>query len=652
MGATTQSSASQSDIFAELDRIAPDAPFLALGQTVLWDEPAKAGVILRARELGFPRRFVGGVHDSDYFAKLPGHAIGEGFISVPHNDTTTRALWSAAAEFSSLFGSETVTTREALVNAGLRLHRLQESRPGILDQATEAFGWRGLVSLNADSRIVADIAAEEIIEPIIEALRTAVDDTLARIAGSVRPTSEANAEELLQIVREEFRPGESLSAYYQRLLPRVYAFAAGQEMTDLETTCTLELLKFNSLTCQQPRFEILNRFLDPLTRFDAVNAYNDTVRGSEVYTLDRFGSWAIPFDLVIPGVGRGTVRVAPKAIVIMTPHPLFITLKQPVTSVRDLARAIEGKFGPDCALVGKAITMIGMLAREFVFVFHHGASGYVRHTRKLLGALYPDRPETPFHPILRVRMEPWDALDRCCSWFRLPEPLRGPFSGEESCATSFAGRWRDVVREQRALRETISRHRSPVEFIKWLAAQGMGSWQSLAQDYQKLHDRLHQLELELDIVRNKKKVELERLKGLKRRRNELQHAKGVHFREFIFEKSPTEKQLAARKEFDAKLNDLTHQIAASRAAFLALRDEQESIVRHPEVLEVHQKRRNIELEADLKRLKLVHESIVAAEGLERSGHRPSAWWFPLVCPTGSWFRATMEQAVYELEVLR
>ena len=37
---------------------------------------------------------------------------------------------------------------------------------------------------------------------------------------------------------------------------------------------------------------------------------------------------------------------------------------------------------PDVVVVGKAVTMLGMLGREFVFVFHEGASGYVGITRE------------------------------------------------------------------------------------------------------------------------------------------------------------------------------------------------------------------------------------------------------------------------------
>ena len=77
----------------------PDATFLALGQTALWDEPVKAALRLRLDEVWPEARIVAGVHDSDYFAKLPGHpaAARQKFALVSHDDNATRGLWSAAA---------------------------------------------------------------------------------------------------------------------------------------------------------------------------------------------------------------------------------------------------------------------------------------------------------------------------------------------------------------------------------------------------------------------------------------------------------------------------------------------------------------------------------------------------------------------------
>ncbi|MBL8040096.1 MAG: hypothetical protein JNM04_01990, partial [Chthonomonas sp.] len=121
----------QAEVLQQLQDICPGAPFLALGQTILWDEPMKAGVIDALQQHGFERPFIAGIHDTDYFAKHPGATQQKGYQALAHNDTTTQALWSAAAEFSALFGSETVIRREWLQEAGIRLSRIARERPGI-----------------------------------------------------------------------------------------------------------------------------------------------------------------------------------------------------------------------------------------------------------------------------------------------------------------------------------------------------------------------------------------------------------------------------------------------------------------------------------------------------------------------------------------
>ena len=56
----------------QLDAVAPDIPLLALGQTIFWDETMKGAVAQALTRSGSSRRYLAGVHDTDYFAKASG----------------------------------------------------------------------------------------------------------------------------------------------------------------------------------------------------------------------------------------------------------------------------------------------------------------------------------------------------------------------------------------------------------------------------------------------------------------------------------------------------------------------------------------------------------------------------------------------------
>jgi hypothetical protein len=88
-----------------------------------------------------------------------------------------------------------------------------------------------------------------------------------------------------------------------------------------------------------------------------------------------------------------------------------------------------------------------------------------------------------------------------------------------------------------------------------------------------------------------------------------------------------------------------------QARALEFRHRQQALVSSEAVLRVHERRRQVELEAELKRLRIIRGAYTTAKGLALSTRRPSAWWFPLVSPDGLWFRQTVDQARCYLEPL-
>lgn len=607
----------------------------------------KAGLALASRCLGYERRFIAGVHDTDYFAKLPGQRGKGGYAAVGHNDASTRDLWSAAGEFSTLFGSETVVTRDLLAQGGLKLGKILRHKPDILEKATEAWGWRGVIAREGEPRVSAETPLGPLLNVLCQTLDWAVDETLACVASKDRTLSEQRAERLHTILCDSADDEDMLGPFYRRILPELYSFAAS-EPVDIETTATSELLRLNRGTASLPRFEILEKFVAPATRVQAADAYNTAIAGTEMYEIERFGTGAIPFDLVVPGRGRGTVRLAHRAIVVMTPRPIFIDLKRPVTSVAELAAAIEGKLGPDCTLVGKAVSLIGMLAREFVLVFHHGASGYVGSSRELIRRLgMSDR----VNPILRIKYSPWDALAEVKTWLRLPEPFNVVFGADEICSPSFAARWREVVESRRRLIADLAQMKRPVDLIRFLGQRDSGSWNELAREYEQLRQELDALRARLAEIRMAKAEALAQMKAAKQRRVAAEIASGEHWRAELFERPAKPGAQAERMRLRAAIDDATHAVDEARRRWRELQAEQDAAIRAEPILRVHERRRNLELEAELKRLSLIRKSVIAAYGLPKAGYRPSSWWFPIVDPSGAWFRETTCRAEYSVEPL-
>lgn len=643
---------SQKAVLQELHEKFPKRPFLSLGQTPFWDEPMKAGVLMRSRTIGSDRGFVAGVHDTDYFAKHPGQESGGGYVALAHNDTSTRDLWSAAGEFSSVFGSETVITRDQIQSAGVRWGKVLRERPSDLDRMTEAYGWRGVVFAGERPPVVADTPLNQAGPVLFSTFEWALDKTLTVVPRCESAAARQRADELRSVVCDALNAAESrtVADFYEALIPALFDFASGGNL-DIQATRSSKLLRFNSETVGFKRFEFVDLFLRPETADMARRCYDDAVRGTETYTLDRFGSCAIPFDLVIPKIGRGTVRIGKRGLIIATPEPQFISLKQPIRSVADLSQVIERKFGPNCALIGKAVTLISMLSQEFVFVFHEGASRYVTRTRALHQNLQKNGVAIHASPVLRVRYSTWDALSHCHLWLQLPEIFQQPFGADELTSRSFSSRWMAVIEDQKELLNDISRHRRPIDFVRFLAHKYSQSWSETAEQYEELHAQMESLWQQIQEIKARKSEVLDKLKIEKRAIQEIQDKKGDHFRETIFEKIPTEADLKLREEFDQNILEHLRRARELKREWQSLQQEQDSIVQADEIQRAHALRRDLELELERKRLKLVRQAITTIHGLERSNNRPCSWWFPVLCQDGGWFRATTESAEYYLEPL-
>lgn len=651
----------------ELARRAPGAPLLALGQTVFWDEPMKALVLRAAQDLGLSLELVAGVHDTDYFAKLPGGGeavdrLDKGFVALPKNDGSTKEFWSAAGEFSALFGSETPVTRERILEAGVNIEMITHGQAEMLDQITEAYGWRGIASTSERAMTTAEVPTSAVFPCLQRTFQWALDLTAGCMClPEERQRSDeaaARLQELLCRVRErchEERDGrragaETLAALYECLLPELQVAVAGVASSSI--TRTSSLLRFAPDTSALPRFRILDLFLNPQTAEAARRAYDSAVHGTQTYTLDKFGTGAIPFDLVIPGRGRGTIRLTPNVLVVMTPEPVFINLDGPVESVHDLARVCAERLG-ECALVGKAITLISMFAREFVFAFHENASMYVSSTRKMHQELLAAGIEHKVNPILRIRLETWDALDDTSHWFELPEALRLPFGADHLPARTFARTWREVQAKELKHIERLKKAKSTTQAIRALHHVMGGCWDALSKEYAEIRQTLRAIRRRLASLKGEARKTHARLREIKREWQEVERAKGEHFRRRILPSSgdaPPE-EMKKRREFEERISSLRAERKELRNRLQEIRDKQAKMASTEEAVRARTRREEIQREVQLTRVKVVRGAVIATDGLSRCNHRPSAWWFPIVSPNGEWAENVYKGMEMRLEEL-
>jgi len=659
----------------------PDVPFLALGQTVFWDEPTKA-VWRRLLDQHLPgATLIAGVHDTDYFAKTSAQ-VGDDkpYVALAHDDGKTRDLWSAAGELSSLLGSESVPTRAMFLSHGVPFDWLGKSYPGGRSQLyvdkTTAWGWRGIVHTESHSVIAHDIPIRDIQDALLEQLDWGFAGSIACLAdGETRAHAQGVAAQVRGWVLEFLETCDDscrLSDLYQTLLPRFYALLLGEKPRDLQTTSSISLFRFNRQTCSLPRFRLVGTFLDPQARPIARAAYSKSVAGLGMYALDAFGPGAIPFDLVIPGVGRGTIRTTPAALVIETaPQETFVPLRGRITTLEQLAAVTEEHFGPDVALVGKAVTLANMIAEEHLVVFHETASAYTSATQAMNADLARHGLAQTLYPIVRLTYPTWDALASAPAGasLRLPPHLEATFGAETISARDFAGRWHGVMASCRQILRDSRGLSSPRDLLTFLEGKADLCWCERRDEYDAALRTLKEIAAHSETLRGRVEEHRQEIAVWQRERLDLERRKGEDWRHSVqplLQKAATTsdaaqaaacreqvgKQMASRAAtFDGPVEAARERIAATRSLLAGFRRQRRLLERGPEATEARARISGIVRGAQMARLDLVRDAYLTIEGLEHTQLRPTSWWLPLVDPTGAWFAAMAAGTQARLESL-
>ena len=656
----------------------PETPFLALGQTALWDEPTKA-VFRRALDTLWPdARLIAGAHDTDYFAKLPaGRGNGNAkYTLFAHDDARTRGLWSAAGEMSRFFGSEDVPTVADLRRyAGVEINRAlfgSENSLDTLSQMTTAWGWTGIVHTESTRKIAADIPLKEILPALLEQMDWAMTGSLPLVE------SESKSDSIVALgtmrgwigLFAEKNPDAALTDLYRDLYPRFYEMLLGMPPANLATTSTLRLLRFNTQTANLPRFAFVDLFLNRRTRQYAENAYNLAVAGSDIYTLDQFGDGALPFDLVIPQKGRGTLFLTNRrrTLTIDTPQPITLESPTPIESIGDLASWIETCIGGDCALVGKAVSLLPLLCAEHFLLFHEGASGYSDRTRAMLVQMRRYGIQLPeLRPVVRLRYATWDALATLGTGTKLhlPEHLAQSFGRSVIDTEDFGNCWQYAQKCAQNDLQTLLQLRSPRKFLTHLARTQPDKWQTVVREYDSLRMKLVSLWHQAQAIQgriytlydqirllNQEVATIERQKSadFHRRIQPLREAMSAPDARIADLQSRIDALQAERSlEFDAEIASRRAQVHFAKQTIRELTEKRHGIERGEAAKQTRLKLRQIDAQTEQEKVRQAKNALQTVRGLNHTNYRPSAWWFPLVDPSGKWLARVGELAQAYLE---
>lgn len=651
---------------------------LALGQTVYWDEPMKA-ILRRVLDERLPETvMVVGIHDADYFSKVPStRKPADEWAILPHNDASTRDLWVATGEISRLFGSETIPTRDLLVAHGVQIDKLAKDFPGgrgaFLDAATEAWGWRGLVHVNSRHEVSCDVPLRDVLPYFTELLEWGFDHSLDSLTEGDARRGRRVADELLAEVKTyaDANGGASIAGMFRDFLPHFYRRLLGYEPRNLELTTSSRLFQFNKSTANLPRFRPASVFLDPATRGACQEAYDRAVEGSDIYTLDRFPQGAIPFDLVVPGRGRGTVCLRDGELVVDMDEAIRIPFDTPPAGLGELAALTEEHLGAETVLIGKALTLVLMMASEFIFVLNRQASAYVGRCQRMAGLMKERGINLPFYPILRIGYNTWDSLNGSDATFRLSEHLAASFGQGEITAEEFAGSWKMVVRRQEELLKRVQDLSGTDDLLGFLVEQKGEPWGETKAEYGRAYAAIRSLSERTEPM----KEESIRLRDLSRQMKQevqrLEFAKGEHFRENI---KPLREELwrleqegvtggpkveeiqerieshqGPRAEMEREIEQKRADALAAHNRSLELKKAVQALEKSDEAKLARKKLRAIEYEAELGKLWLVRDAALTVKGLRYANHRPTAWWFMLVDPQMNWFNRVAETVEFEFE---
>ena len=414
----------------------------------------------------------------------------------------------------------------------------------------------------------------------------------------------------------------------------------------MQTTTTGDYLRFNRETCGRTRFQAVQSFLCHKVGLCARETYNDAVAGGGTYALDEFGEGAIPFDLIVPGRGRGTLRILEHEVrAEFEPEPLVIPTVERCTYIEELGALIEDAVGPDASLCGKALVGPVMFCSEGILVLHEGASTYIPRTQLWLDRLNNSCGSIRTYPVLRLRHDAYDALAAVPVTLRLPEHLAEAFGKGELPAEEFGSRWRSVRDEQGCLLKRLRKATSLGSLLEIVTAEKGELWPSVAEELERHRETLREVGAEIDEHRERLaalRCEERRARG---RRAELEEQSGELRRAEQASGAPE-----PRQALRTLIAVITGEIQQREQCREGIRREVAELASSERVAEARAAIARIALWAEQQRLAIARRALLTMH-MELGNRRPTAWWFSVVDPSGQWFEEAVRLSEVWLEDL-
>jgi hypothetical protein len=140
------------------------------------------------------------------------------------------------------------------------------------------------------------------------------------------------------------------------------------------------------------------------------------------------------------------------------------------------------------------------------------------------------------------------------------------------------------------------------------------------------------------------------LHALRQQRTRLEAEKGADFRARGGVLDMATVALRA-STFDVPLAALDANIHALHLARRASRRTLRSVENSADVKALRAERAELVGTFETRRAELAANALRVIHGLPHAGARPSSWWFPLVDPSGAWYRKMISDATLRLEAL-